>query len=194
MNFKLILMTLLVFPYCAKANQILPDETKNELTVIKIKPVSSDPVTVKSEIEIPDSVEIEFFWEFYLALKEPTISELADGANFKFGQEAGCLYNLFMTIYVVREEVVSGDPTRRTVIRKPALYNAVRTVEKELSKELKNGKTTPDEAAKQFIQILKTAIAAFDSDSESFEQSLYDSRKDINQIKTLFYRVNIREI
>ena len=75
-------------------------------------------------------------WEFYSAIKQPSADALANAGNYKFGQEAGYLYNQFMKIYVVREEVVPGDPTRRTVIRKPTIYNAVRSIEKQLNKEL----------------------------------------------------------
>ena len=53
-------------------------------------------------------------WEFYSAIKQPSADALANAGNYKFGQEAGYLYNQFMKIYVVREEVVPGDPTRRT--------------------------------------------------------------------------------
>ena len=69
-------------------------------------------------------------WEFYSAIKQPSADALANAGNYKFGQEAGYLYNQFMKTYVVREEVVPGDPTRRTVIRKPTIYNAVRSIEK----------------------------------------------------------------
>ena len=52
-------------------------------------------------------------WEFYSAIKQPSADALANAGNYKFGQEAGYLYNQFMKIYVVREEVVPGDPTHR---------------------------------------------------------------------------------
>ena len=48
-------------------------------------------------------------WEFYSTIKQPSADALANAGNYKFGQEAGYLYNQFMKIYVVREEVVPGD-------------------------------------------------------------------------------------
>ena len=49
-------------------------------------------------------------WEFYSAIKQPSADALANAGNYKFGQEAGYLYNQFMNIYVVREEVVPAVP------------------------------------------------------------------------------------
>ena len=75
-------------------------------------------------------------WEFYSTQQEPTAEELANANNHKFGKEVGCLYNAFMDMYVVKEEIVPGDPSRRTVIRKPGIYNAVRSIEKQLNKKI----------------------------------------------------------
>ena len=67
-------------------------------------------------------------WEFYSAIKQPSADALANAGNYKFGQEAGYLYNQFMNIYVVREEVVPGDPThylqRSTLHRETAEQRA----------------------------------------------------------------------
>ena len=111
-------------------------------------------------------------WEFYSAIKQPSADALANAGNYKFGQEAGYLYNQFMKIYVVREEVVPGDPTRRTVIRKPTIYNAVRSIEKQL----------------------KVAISAYDSESESFEDALQINRKNATDLLSVFQNVKLTEI
>lgn len=133
-------------------------------------------------------------WEFYSSIKKLTADELASESNYKFGKEAGCLYNMFMNVYVVREEVVPGDPTRRTVIRKPAIYNAVRSVEKQLSKEVKNNSIKPEQAAAEFTTILKIALSAIDSDTKSFEDELQKKRKDSNNLLTVFKSVKLTEI
>lgn len=133
-------------------------------------------------------------WEFYSSIKELTADELASESNYKFGQVAGCLYNLFMDVYVVREEVVPGDPTRRTVIRKPAIYNAVRTVEKQLNKDIKNNHLTKEQAAAEFTAILKIALSAIDSDTQSFEDELQKNRKDSTNLLSVFKSVKLTEI
>lgn len=53
-------------------------------------------------------------WEFYSAVQEPTAEELANANNHKFGKEVGCLYNAFMDMYVVKEEIV---PATRHAVR-----------------------------------------------------------------------------
>lgn len=133
-------------------------------------------------------------WEFYSSATQLTADELAGESNYKFGSEAGCLYNRFMETYVVREEVVPGDPTRRTVIRKPTIYNAVRSVEKQLSKEVKSNRLDKEKAAAEFTQILKIALSAIDSDTQSFENELQKSRKDANDLLTLFKSVRLIHI
>ncbi|MEG2332468.1 MAG: hypothetical protein RSB62_09250, partial [Bacteroides sp.] len=103
-----------------------------------------------------ESAVLKKTWKFYSAIKQPTAEALADENNYKFGKEAGYLYTMFMTTYVVREEVVPGDPMRRTVIRKPVIYNAVRSIEKQLGKELRSNRLTTEQVAADFAQVLKT--------------------------------------
>lgn len=97
------------------------------------RPDGDNDKTNKTKVESNPSET----WEFYSTIKEPSAEELAAAGNHKFGKEISCLYNAFMEIYVVKEEVVPGDPARRTVIRKPGIYNAVRSIEKQLSKDVK---------------------------------------------------------
>ena len=131
-------------------------------------------------------------WEFYSTIKQPSADALANAGNYKFGQEAGYLYNQFMKIYVVREEVVPGD--RRTVIRKPTIYNAVRSIEKQLNKELKSNKMTREQVAAEFTNVLKVAISAYDSESESFEDALQTNRKNATDLLSVFQNVKLTEI
>ena len=108
-------------------------------------------------------------WEFYSTIKQPSA-------------------------YVVREEVVPGDPTRRTVIRKPTIYNAVRSIEKQLNKELKSNQMTREQVAAEFTNVLKVAISAYDSESESFEDALQINRKNATDLLSVFQNVKLTEI
>ena len=144
-------------------------------------------------------------WEFYSAVQEPTAEELANANNHKFGKEVGCLYNAFMDMYVVKEEIVPGDPSRRTVIRKPGIYNAVHSIEKQLNKELKSNKMTreqdvkskkltKEEASDEFANVLKIALAAIDSDTNTFEEALQGNKKDSSRLLAIFDNVKLKSL
>lgn len=132
-------------------------------------------------------------WEFYSTIKQPSADALANAGNYKFGQEAGYLYNQFMKIYVVREEVVPGDPTRRTVIRKPTIYNAVRSIEKQLNKELKSNQMTREQVAAEFTNVLKVAFLPM-SESEHLKTALQINRKNATDLLSVFQNVKLTEI
>ncbi|WP_455637883.1 hypothetical protein [Parabacteroides sp.] len=133
-------------------------------------------------------------WEFYSTVKEPTSEELATAGNHKLGKEVACLYNEFMNMYVVKEEVVPGDPARRTVIRKPGIYNAVRSIEKQLNKDVKENKLTKEEASGEFANVLKVALAAIDSDTETFEEALQGNKKDSSKLLAIFDNVQLKSL
>ena len=133
-------------------------------------------------------------WEFYSAVQEPTAEELANANNHKFGKEVGCLYNAFMDMYVVKEEIVPGDPSRRTVIRKPGIYNAVRSIEKQLNKDVKSKKLTKEEASDEFANVLKIALAAIDSDTNTFEEALQGNKKDSSRLLAIFDNVKLKSL
>lgn len=131
-------------------------------------------------------------WEFYSTLKNPTAEELAAADNHKLGKEVGLLYTAFMEMYVVKEEVVPGDPSRRTVIRKPGIYNAVRSVEKQLVKDVKEKTLTKEQAALELTNVLTIALAAIDSESDTFEGALQSSKKDSGRLLALFDNVRLK--
>lgn len=98
-------------------------------------------------------------WEFYSTVETPSSEELAAlVSNHKLGKKVAFLYDSFKDTYVVKEEVVPGDPTRRTVIRKPEIYNAVRTIEKELNRQVRKDLLPQDKAEQEFTGVLKVAL------------------------------------
>ncbi len=173
----IILSLIMAFCFTANATNLFPDGDKS---------------TTKSKMD--SEVSVKKTWKFYSTIKKPTAEALADESHYKFGQEAGCLYNLFMSIYVVREEVVPGDPNRRTVIRKPIIYNAVRSVEKQMNKEFKEQHDDQNRIALEFVHVLKVAISAYDSDSASFENALQENRKEVDNLLEIFRSVKLTDI
>lgn len=134
-------------------------------------------------------------WEFFYALHEPTMEDLSDVSNAsKLGKKASYYYELFKEAYVTKEEVVPGDPTKRTVIRKPEIYNSVRRIEKALSKSVKKNEISREESEKQFCHVLKVSLAAIDSETDSFEKLLEENKKDTDKLLALFGKVNLKSI
>lgn len=134
-------------------------------------------------------------WEFYTTVSVPGPEELTTVvSNHKLGKKVAYLYDSFKETYVVKEEVVPGDPTRRTVIRKPEIYNAVRAIEKDLNREMKKNGLSAEKAEIEFMKVLQVALAAVDSDTASFEETLKDNKKDASQLLAVFQRVNLKSI
>lgn len=151
--------------------------------------------TTKNANVAKADTESNFKWEFYLAQKDPKPTDLANTTSYhRLGKKVAYLYESFKDAYIVKEEVVPGDPTRRTMIRKPDIYNAVRTVEKDLNSSVKKKELTTEKAEDEFVQVLKVAIAAIDSDTSSFEEALEDSKKDASQLMAVFQKVNLKGI
>lgn len=134
-------------------------------------------------------------WEFYSTIKQPSADALANAGNYKFGQEAGYLYNQFMKIYVVREEVVPGDPTRRTVIQQTHISNNAVSLHRETAEQRAQKQPNDQrEVAAEFTNVLKVAISAYDSESESFEDALQINRKNATDLLSVFQNVKLTEI
>ncbi len=132
-------------------------------------------------------------WEFYDSMDEPTSEELSVMSRFQFGEEAGVLNEVFNDAYVRQESVVPGDPTRRTVIRKPAIYNAVRSMQKEYSKQLKEDVDAKDDISAEYVNVLRVAIAAVDSNSATFEDALQSNKKNHANLVAIFKSVTLLE-
>lgn len=163
----------------------------------QMRAVSLCPVRDKKEnVKVADAASAKAeTWEFYSTVENPSSEELAMSAsNHKLGKKVAFLYDSFKDVYVVKEEVVPGDPTRRTVIRKPEIYNAVRTIEKDLNRAVKKDNLSPDKAEQELTQVLKVALAAIDSDTESFESALQENKKDASRLLEVFRRVNLKSI
>ncbi len=156
----------------------------------------SGPVRDKKENVKTDAPSVKAeTWEFYSIVEIPSSEELATlTSHHKLGKKVAFLYDSFKDIYVVKEEVVPGDPTRRTVIRKPEIYNAVRTIEKELNRKVKKDLLAQDKAEKEFTKVLKVALAAIESDTETFESALQRSKKDASGLLDIFHRVSLKSI
>lgn len=172
------------------------------LVGLHVANASADNVTGTEKSAMEKVIEAEsntsatdMKWEFMTAHEEPTAEELASFSDSeKFGKKAAYYYDLFKEMYVTKEEVVPGDPTRRTVIRKPEIYNAVRSIEKALGKAVKKKEISQEESGKQFCHVLEVSLAAIDSDTQSLEKALDSHRKDPGALLAIFQHVSLKSI
>lgn len=175
-----ILLTLAILISCVTMDAAVIGKKEKE------KPANKD---TKVEVATNEGKK----WEFFSIVVKPSADELAEASNYKFGKETGYLYNMFLEAYVSREEVVPGDPTRRTIIRKPAIYNAVRAIEKQLAKDVKKNLVSKEQATNDLTKVLKVAISAIDSESETFEDALQENRKNTTHLISVFRNVTLTE-
>lgn len=123
--------------------------------------------------------ENDYRWEFLLSVKDDfSAEEYQHAEKSSFGKELGCLLNLYESSSVKKEQVVEGDPTIRTMIRKPAVYNSVKNIEKYYKKRVKDNSFSEADRA-QFEHVIKVAISSLDTEeTEEFEEALQSAKKD----------------
>ena len=167
----------------------------NDMNASAATRYAADDEKKENVTSVSETAGTDMTWEFYSAYGDPTAEDLAAvSGSSRFGKKAAYFYGLFKDTYVTKEEVVPGDPTRRTVIRKPEIYNAVKNIEKALGKALKKHEITPEESEKQFCHVLKVSLAAIDSDTSTFEKSLDENRKDSQALLAIFQRVDLKNL
>lgn len=100
-----------------------------------------------------------------------------------FGEEiSGKLY-LLDSKYTYEVPIVPGNPQVRTMIRKPAIYEAVFKIERYLKKSVKKGDISLEKATSSFNKVLDVAFNILTADTDRFERTISET----NDIKSLAY-------
>lgn len=135
-------------------------------------------------------------WEFDSSTPVTFESNTIEKAEkHEFGSKVACLKVLMDEYYVTQEEVVPGDPMRRTIIKKSNVYNTARKIEKHLKKEVKKGNISIDEATNLFTHVLEVTLAIVDEiNTKDFEENLDAKKKNIDDQLALFNQVKINSI
>ncbi len=79
---------------------------------------------------------------------------------------------LLETKYTYRFEIIPGNPQTRTVVRKPAIYEAVLKIERYLKKLVKKGDISVEKASTDFNKVLDVALNVLTTDTNSFEKAI----------------------
>lgn len=152
-------------------------------------------ITTKKSNE-EDSKSIKYTWEFDSST--PSIFDnntMQKAEEHEFGAKVACLKVLMEEYYVTQEELVPGDPAKRTIIKKPSIYNTTRKIEKHFRKEVKKGNITLEDAINDFTHILEVSLAIIgETNTETFETALDQNKKNINDQINIFNQVKINSI
>lgn len=143
-----------------------------------------------------DGENKEYKWEFDSSVPSTFDDNTIQRAEtHEFGSKVACLKVLMDKYYVTQEEVVPGDPMKRTMIKKPNIYNTARKIEKHLKKEVKKGDISLEKATTEFIHVLEVSLAIVDeTETGTFEKTLDENKKNIENQINIFKEVKINSI
>ena len=132
-------------------------------------------------------------WEFVLALEDYSTHAYAKAHAASFGRDIARLLSVMNERYVRKLQVVGGDPSTSTRIQKPAIYNAVKKIEKHYRAKARQVALTAADVA-TFEHVIKVAIACLEEDSTAFEAALKQCGKNTTEQIKLFQRVKLNNI
>lgn len=102
-----------------------------------------------------------------------------------FGQSVSEKLYLLESKYTYEVPIVPGNPQTRTMIRKPAIYDAVKKIEKHLKKSVKKGAISAETASSDFNKVLDVAFNILTAETEGFEKAIEETN-DANSLTNLF--------
>lgn len=154
-----------------------------------------DIITAKA-INNNEAKNKRYVWEFGSSV--PSVFDnntIWKAEEHEFGPRVACLKVLMEKYYITQEEVIPGDPMRRTIIKKPNIYNVTRKIEKYLKKEVKKGNIALDKATNDFTHILEVSLTIInETDTETFEEAIDRNKKSIEDQINIFNQVKINSI
>jgi hypothetical protein len=92
-----------------------------------------------------------------------------------FGDLVAKKIYLFNEFYTSEENLFPGNPATKTVITKPAIYDAVKRIERDLKKSVKKGETSVSDASSIFNTVLDVALNIKTEDTRDFEKALVNA-------------------
>lgn len=138
---------------------------------------------------------VGFKWEFILPeINTKQEDNNSESGNYRLGAENSHLKDYITQTYTRAEPIAPGNPMTRIVISKPAIFNAVKTIEKYYFKSIKGNELTQQEAEVAYRKVLQVAIAAISENSESFENALQAKRRSAIGLIQLFNLVKLKQM
>jgi len=176
---KLLLFSILVTIFSQSFSQNLA------MVVKENKSISS-----ATNATNPTIIEIQVSW-----LKTDQLDEVKSEDIEKddlFGENISKKKHLLDETYTYKEAIAPGNPAKRTMFRKPAIYNSVVSVEHLLRKNIRKNLMSKEQAEKLYDNVLDVAINSYSSNTEALEQEI-SKTKNSDDLLTLFTQ-NVRVV
>lgn len=181
---KLLLFSILVTMYSQSFSQNLAMAT----VVKENKSISS--ATNATNATNPAIIEFQVSW-----LKTDQLDEVKSEDIEKdqlFGENISKKKYLLDETYTYKVAVAPGNPAKRTMYRKPGIYNSVVSIERLLRKNIRKELIAKEKAEELLNIVLDVALNSYSSDTESFEQKISKSSNS-DDLLTLFTK-NVRVV
>lgn len=108
-----------------------------------------------------------------------------------FGETVSKKLYLLDSKYTYKVPMVPGNPQMRTIVRKPAIYDAVMKIERYLKKSVKKGAISMETASADFNKVLDVANSVCTADTKSFEKEISSMNDVVSLVNLLTKRVNL---
>jgi len=135
---------------------------------------------------------VDYKWEFLMPEMKSYLQENSlNSDNYRLGNDNLCLKEYIVKKYTRAEPIAPGNPLTRIVIRKPAIFNAIKTIEKYYLAGIRKNEVPKQEAENGFRKVLEVAVAASSENTQSFEEVLQKNRRDAHKLIEMFNLVKL---
>ncbi len=166
----------------------VPAQLAAETSVIQNRQIDFKP---KAE---GTAKSVDYQWEFSMpGIDNKLIGDVVS-SNYRLGEKNARLKDYVNDTYTSTEPITPGNPMTRIIIRKPAIFNAVKAIEKYYLSGIRKNEVSQNDAINDFSHVLHVAVAAASENSTSFEEALQVKRKDVRQLIGLFNQVKLRQM
>lgn len=132
-------------------------------------------------------------FEFKVYSNENDLSTISNDMTERhvFGETVSKKLYLLDSKYTYKVPMVPGNPQMRTIVRKPAIYDAVMKIERYLKKSVKKGEISMETASADFNKVLDVANSVCTADTKSFEKEISSTNDVVSLVNLLTKRVNL---
>jgi len=138
----------------------------------------------------PDEIK-KFRFKSYITSDETDNVPLNLVGSHQFGDNIARKSYLLDKKYVKEEELTPGNPATKIVLRKPILYESVKSIERELKRAVRKEEISLAEATDAYAHVLDVALNIVTADTKDFESLLDKTRSPKSKLDIFKNRVEI---